>query len=808
MTSALMRKSYRELTRHRIRSILTIITIAASVTGLWLFAIPFGLDDAMGQRAATDRLHDIRLSPNNLVYVPDPAVLPPPGQVISPAELNGLRALPNIAAVEARPLMWTRLRRGGESQEIWLVGVEDFADQRVNAVSVEAGETPGPPSEQLEALVDPGSVLTGGSSVAPGEHIAIMAGDDEFYPFVVSGLGGTLHWSARAAEIGPIVYVPAETVRLFTAAAGFNSIELRLEDNSPEAVRATLVEVRAYLESVAPEMTYREVPDVRDAGSWQGRDQVFRMLPLLYVIAGMALASALILVSTTMNTIISQQTAEIGVMKALGGSRRAIVACYLRSVLLLGAIGTAVGTAAGAFMSNALGRFVQEDLGGIRSTWSTDPWFLLLGVVAGLGTTVLASLPSLRRALRVTVNTALGSHGVADGRGWGMLERATRRATFLSSLTRLGLRNTARRRSRSLATSVQVALGVATVLAFGAFSITALAVTEHTLQNESGDLQVYQATSLFDDDEARLLASIPGVAAMQPIVYSEADFGGDERVVWGLPAETIYDPDLSAGRWFSAGEVAGAVPVAVLGGPLAAMTHTAIGDRIDLGTKNGVQTVEVIGIDDNLVADNGKFIWLPLETALIFKGQSDPNLYWVETTSPAPEVVDRVADSIVASFAAAGNPVTVDIHYREMAAAQAEDRIVVGVIQMLGLPIVAIGMIGLLSAMTTAVLERTREIGILRAVGARARHVRRVFRAEGTALAVLGWLIGIPVGYGLAQLIVWLFGRALHTSFPLLFPPWLPLVALAGVIVVARLTLRPPLRRAVRMRPGDALRYE
>jgi hypothetical protein len=48
----------------------------------------------------------------------------------------------------------------------------------------------------------------------------------------------------------------------------------------------------------------------------------------------------------------------------------------------------------------------------------------------------------------------------------------------------------------------------------------------------------------------------------------------------------------------------------------------------------------------------------------------------------------------------------------------------------------------------------------------------------------------------------------MHTSFSLLFPPWLPLVALVGVIVVARLTLRPPLRRAVRMRPGDTLRYE
>ncbi len=171
-------------------------------------------------------------------------------------------------------------------------------------------------------------------------------------------------------------------------------------------------------------------------------------------------------------------------------------------------------------------------------------------------------------------------------------------------------------------------------------------------------------------------------------------------------------------------------------------------------------------------------------------------------------MVDRVAEDIRSVFAAAGSPVTVDVHYQEMAAAVAEDRVVVAVIQMFGLPIVAIGMIGLVSTMTTNVLERTREIGILRALGARARHVRRVFRAEGVALATAGWLIAIPVGYTLARVIVWFFGRAMHTSFSLVFPPWLPLAALAGAIVVARLTMRPPLRRAVRMRPGDALRYE
>lgn len=797
MASALTRKSYRELTRHRIRSILTIITIAATVTGLWLFAIPLGLDAAMTQRMETDRHHDIRLSPDNLIYVPDPAQPPPADVVITAAELDGLRALPNIEAVEARPVMRTQMRRGSQTEDIWLVGVEDFADQQVNVVSAEEGALPATSPDDLSALLD--------AAATQGEQVSIKAGDGKFYPFAVSGSGGTIRWSGRAGDIGEIVYVPAETVRLFTGSVGFNSLELRLVDTTVEATKATLGDVRAYLDTVAPGMTYWEVPNVSDPGSWYGRDRVFRLVPLLYVIAFTALASALILVSTTMNTIVSQQTVEIGVMKAIGGSRKTITASYLRSVLLLGGIGTAIGTAVGAFMSDRLGRFVQEELGGIRALWSTDPWFLIGGVLAGLGGTALAALPALRRAMRVTVRQALGSHGVANGHGRGIVERATRRATFLSSPTRLGLRNATRGRGRSLATSLQVALGVGTVLAFGAFSVTALAVTEDTLAQENSDLRVYHQNGLIDDNEARRLASLPGVAAMQPIVYSEADFGGDKRPVRGLPAETIYDPDLSAGRWFTDLEVTAAAPVGVIGGPLAAMTHTDVGDYIEVGTTSGVHTIQVVGIDENLVYE-GTFIWLPLETAKAFENQSHPNVYWVETTSPDAEVVDEVADAIATAFA--DNPVKLDVRYQTLAVAAAEDRVVVGVIQAFSLPIVAIGMIGLVSAMTTTVLERTREIGILRAVGARRRHIRRIFRTEGATLAVLGWLIGIPVGYVLAKVILWFFGRALHTSFSLLFPLWLPLVTLVGVIVVARLTLRPPLRRAVRMRPGDALRYE
>lgn len=73
-----------------------------------------------------------------------------------------------------------------------------------------------------------------------------------------------------------------------------------------------------------------------------------------------------------------------------------------------------------------------------------------------------------------------------------------------------------------------------------------------------------------------------------------------------------------------------------------------------------------------------------------------------------------------------------------------------------GLIVVAISTAGLANAPTMSVLERTREIGILRSIGARARDIRRIFAAETLTLAAAGWLIGIPLGYLLDLFLVWL----------------------------------------------------
>jgi len=105
------------------------------------------------------------------------------------------------------------------------------------------------------------------------------------------------------------------------------------------------------------------------------------------------------------------------------------------------------------------------------------------------------------------------------------------------------------------------------------------------------------------------------------------------------------------------------------------------------------------------------------------------------------------------------------------------------------------------------VLERTREIGLLRTIGARSRDVRRIFAAEGLAIAVLGWLLGMPLGYALDRALVWLIERELDIEMVFAFPPWNLALALVGTIVLGLLVMLVPIRRAVRMRPGEAIRY-
>ena len=183
------------------------------------------------------------------------------------------------------------------------------------------------------------------------------------------------------------------------------------------------------------------------------------------------------------------------------------------------------------------------------------------------------------------------------------------------------------------------------------------------------------------------------------------------------------------------------------------------------------------------------------------------NAYWIRTTSSNHAFIDRTTTRVEDGLGSNGYEIGTEITYVGERDNVAANRVLTGTITVLGFLIVAISMIGLVSAITMSVLERTREIGILRCVGARGRDIRRIFTAEGVTLALIGWLAGIPFGYVLDRLLIWLFDAVIDIQLDVVFPPLNLVLALAGTIVLSLLMMLVSVRRAVRLRPGDALRY-
>jgi ABC-type lipoprotein release transport system permease subunit len=228
---------------------------------------------------------------------------------------------------------------------------------------------------------------------------------------------------------------------------------------------------------------------------------------------------------------------------------------------------------------------------------------------------------------------------------------------------------------------------------------------------------------------------------------------------------------------------------------------------VALDTAAGPVELRIVGVADNQ-QENGTVLFVPLTTVReLLDVPAGASTYWIKADSSEEAFVDRTTTAVEDELAALGYGVGTEITYVATQENVAANRTITTTIAVLGFLIVLMSLVGLANAVTTNVLERTREIGVLRCIGARARDVRRIFATEGVALALLGWAMGVPLGYALNRALVWMVQEVVNVEFAVRFPPWNLAIALVGTVVLALLVLALPLRRAVRLRPGDALRY-
>jgi putative ABC transport system permease protein len=394
--------------------------------------------------------------------------------------------------------------------------------------------------------------------------------------------------------------------------------------------------------------------------------------------------------------------------------------------------------------------------------------------------------------------------------GTGRLDRILAGTRLLSTPARMGVRNTLRRKRRTAATIAQVTIAVALAIALFAVGKTVAAVTIAVHQAQAFQIEVDGGggAPTFGGRAISIAAATPGVTHVEPLIENNVGVHGQQYSAYGFGPSTLYRYKLSSGRWFTAADTATSPAVVVLGPTVASATGARVGQRLLVTTPTGPAQVTVVGIDSVLLNTGGSVFFPLAQFQRLTNSAGTVNALWLTTKSTSDQFVDQVSDSVQVRLGQAGYSATIQKSYVATAQNASGNNSIVTLLEVLGLLVVGIALIGLVGTLTLALIERTREVGILRCLGAGARQIRRVFNAEAVVMATAGWALGSLLGYGLFLGLLAFVEHEFRLTFPKVFPVLSVPVALVAVLVVTLLVVRPTLRRAVRIDPGRALRYE
>ena len=799
--NTLNRKAWGDLTRHRARTLLTAFSLSLAIASLGFLSVPSLLNAAMNRQVAESHLNDVGIFTNVIN--------------LTPAQLSAVGHLPGVAAVSPVLGYTAKATSAAGTRNVSIAG-GDLASAPVNTVPLMSGRLPGPG----EVLADAGNGRAADYRVPVGGTIDVLSASGAVMRLRVSGTGLNLAATPGAnGSATPVFYATHATVESLRGVRGYDYLGLRLTDDTGAEQSRVITEVRAYLTAHTGTDPFTALPTTRAPGQWPGKSGFNEIIALLYIITILAFLSSLFLISATMNTLIAEQAGEIAILKTLGGRRRQIGGIALRTATMLGAAGAVVGTILGIVIAYLLTRYFALKLIDVSFGFAISAPVVVASLVLGPALAAAASLPALRRALRRPVAETLAGTATS-GFGSGRLDRLVARSGLLArsevpSSVRMGVRNVLRQKRRSAATIAQVAVAAGLAISFLALGQSVTAAISQTVGKLHFSFSAGEASGKgarpFTSQALGVATSTPGVTGAELIETSSVQYNGQTYQAWGLGTHTLYAYRLRTGRWFTAADTAGGArtdPPVVLGPAVARTTGARVGQILTLTMAAGPTRVRVIGIDTGEI-NAGQIVYFPSQVLERLDGTPGAgNSIWFTTARSGHALIDRATTAAANRLDAAGYPVSTTEIYVAQAQLTAADTSILTIVQILGLVVVAITLIGLVSALSMGVIERTREVGILRCIGARARQIRRVFSAEAVLLAAVGWAFGVLIGWLIYQGLLALVARYVDLSLPQEFLPVIPLITLAGVLVLTLLVIRGPLRRATRIQPGAALRYQ
>lgn len=802
--SVIWSKVWFDLWQRKARTALAVASIAA---GVFAIGAIFGMVDQL-QTGMDTAHHAVQPSHMNIVLT----------QVVNEDTANDLLKVPGVAGVE--PLNIRSIRYKFALDEPWQTGTlvmrQDFAAQTYDWLSLVRGAWPAQQGVGIERLSSAFYGFDIGDSV-----IFELDGTDRAFPIT----GEIRHPFVPPPNFGGAAYFFADgetMARLGIPQGLYNQMLVRVEPYSEDYARdrAAAIKERLAKQGIGIFLTIYQNPDEH----W-GRPFIEGITLVLRVLAVVSLLTSVILVINTMTAIITQQTDQIGVIKAIGGTSDVIARVYLAGVLVYGVLALLVALPLGMVGAFATTQALLNIFNIDYETFQFSTRAVWLQLFAAIVAPLLAALWPVMAGAAISVRQAIASYGLGGDFGYSWFDRMIEKTAerFLSSAYAMALGNMFRRKGRLWLTQGVLIVAGTMFLMVLTLSNSVTFTLENEFARREYDIKLRLIGLQRTDRLTQLGQQVPGIVALEPRytvpttvlregeqVKDTAGLGGELTAV---PAgSTMYEPLITNGRWLHPDESGNVI---IISKDTADFNDVGVGDvlTLDLGVY-GADDWRVIGTYQALTAD-------PISTDPIY-APATAVMAATKQVNKAVELLVSTERKDAAATAAIMDALTNVYETRNMdinnfvSRTKPQDREYAGnqfgivTSMLLGLAVVMglVGGVGLMGSLSISVVERTREIGVLRAIGAESPTIMRMFVMEGVLQGVLSWLVAVPLSFTLARPMASLLGQVIfETDLDFAFAYTAVFAWLIAILVISTLASLAPAYSATRISVRQSLAY-
>ena len=748
--------------------------------------------------------------------------------------LATVRGVPGVQAADGQVTGYAQfVARDGRAIQTGgapTLGISFDSDQQISSLHLIAG---GPPVTSDDVVMDAGTAAK--YDFAVGQRVRILSAGPT-RTFTITGI----------AQFGSANNLAGATLAAFTLPTAQDVVQEvgHLDDiNVVTAPGASKPAVQQDIARALPRGVEVVTGQTVENESTNSVNQALSFFSTaLLVFAFISLFVGGFTIFNTFSIIVGQRTRELALLRIVGASRRQVFGSVLGEAAITGLVSSVIGLGLGVLA--ALG--LQALLRGFGVTLPPgslvfEPRTVLVGLAVGIGVTVVAAIGPARNAVRIPPVAALDDRqsgpGVSLRRrfAWGtgvalvgvvalaiglvkpaialvgagavcifvgvaMLSPALARplssvigrplARLLGEPGKLGRENSMRSPRRTAQTASALMVGLALVAAISVFGASvSRSATSSADQAISADLIVTASGSgQLSNSVPAAASAVPGVTATTTVYGGQFEFRNTLSQLAAVSTDHLADTvilRMTAGTSAALGQ-----GELLIDSTTATSKHLSVGDTVPVRfAQTGSQVLRIGGIyEANALI--GSYL---VSSGFFLAHYRNPPLGALLLRTNGSGTVDKDVTGALAPYP----------NLQVQTRAQFEQAQVASVNQVLGLVYallalaVLIALIGIVNTLMLSVFERTREIGLLRAVGMKRRQVRSMIRSEAVILAIFGAIIGIIIGTGMGIALVSSLKQQGITNTVVPVPSlliFLLLAALLGLIAASW-----PARRAARL---------